>query len=61
MTHERMSGESFEETLKKHIENLIVELAETGDKLVEHGWTREEANDYLHTLLRQETQTKKKG
>ena len=61
MTHERMSGESFEETLKKHIENLIVELAETGDKLVEHGWTREEANDYLHTLLTQETQTKKNG
>jgi len=61
MTHDRTSGESFEETLKKHMANLIVELAETAEKLVEHGWTREEANDYLHTLLTQATQAKKKG
>ena len=37
MKHERMSLESAEEMRKKHIANLIVELVETGDKLVEQG------------------------
>ena len=61
MKHERMSVESVEEMRKKHIANLIVELAETGDKLVEQGWTREEVNDYLHRMLTEATQTKEKG
>ena len=61
MKHERMSLESAEEMRKKHIANLIVELVETGDKLVEQGWTPEEVNDYLHRLLTEATQTKKKG
>lgn len=61
MKHERMSLESVEEMRKTHIANLIVELVETGDKLVEQGWTPEEVNDYLHRLLTEATQTKKKG
>ena len=55
------SSNNLKDLALNNIANLIVELVETGDKLVEQGWTPEEVTDYLHRLLTEATQTKKKG
>lgn len=47
--------ESLDHIRETHIRTLVEELQETGVKLMELGWSREDVMGYVHRLLDEAT------